>query len=282
MAGGVAQEGGEPAVRQAPHMVEVPADHLPRQVAHVEGDALAARQIGREHLLLHDAGQLHLLEGLRLVAEDLHSADDVALVIQHGGGAGGERHAGAGLGQGVDEHGVLGAHAAHHGAVQGAQVRGAEVVAVLVHVAQHVGGAAPAAHFVGAVARDALGGAVPEHDAALGVGDVDAGVDEVEYLAEPALVDLVRWTSRTASLRIARPSPSVTRAAAGPRNARRRLRRRPTWPKIAPMRTEILRADNAEHLARAAAHLRAGRLVAFPTETVYGLGARADDEAAAG
>jgi len=43
------------------------------------------------------------------------------------------------------------------------------------------------------------------------------------------------------------------------------------------MRTEILLADNPEHLARAAAHLRAGRLVAFPTETVYGLGAGADD-----
>jgi L-threonylcarbamoyladenylate synthase len=34
-------------------------------------------------------------------------------------------------------------------------------------------------------------------------------------------------------------------------------------------------------LARAAELLRAGRLVAFPTETVYGLGARADSEAAA-
>jgi len=44
--------------------------------------------------------------------------------------------------------------------------------------------------------------------------------------------------------------------------------------------TEILQADDPQHLARAAAHLRAGRLVAFPTETVYGLGARADDERA--
>jgi L-threonylcarbamoyladenylate synthase len=46
------------------------------------------------------------------------------------------------------------------------------------------------------------------------------------------------------------------------------------------MRTEILRADDPAQLARAAAHLRAGRLVAFPTETVYGLGARAGDERA--
>ncbi len=46
------------------------------------------------------------------------------------------------------------------------------------------------------------------------------------------------------------------------------------------MRTELLRAADPEHLARAAEHLRAGRLVAFPTETVYGLGARADDEEA--
>src|SRR5246127_1636806 len=33
-------------------------------------------------------------------------------------------------------------------------------------------------------------------------------------------------------------------------------------------------------LRRAAAELAAGDLVAFPTETVYGLGARADDDAA--
>ncbi len=40
--------------------------------------------------------------------------------------------------------------------------------------------------------------------------------------------------------------------------------------------TQILRADAAA-IARAADVLRAGGLVAFPTETVYGLGARADD-----
>ncbi len=43
--------------------------------------------------------------------------------------------------------------------------------------------------------------------------------------------------------------------------------------------TEILPAD-APGVARAAALLRAGASVAFPTETVYGLGARADDAAA--
>lgn len=41
-----------------------------------------------------------------------------------------------------------------------------------------------------------------------------------------------------------------------------------------------LLAADAAGIARAAALLRAGRLVAFPTETVYGLGARADDDRA--
>ena len=42
----------------------------------------------------------------------------------------------------------------------------------------------------------------------------------------------------------------------------------------------VLDGSNAEAVARAAAALAAGDLVAFPTETVYGLGARADDDAA--
>jgi L-threonylcarbamoyladenylate synthase len=50
------------------------------------------------------------------------------------------------------------------------------------------------------------------------------------------------------------------------------------------MRTEVLKVDpvapGAEPIARAAAVLRAGGLVAFPTETVYGLGANARDPAA--
>jgi L-threonylcarbamoyladenylate synthase len=45
------------------------------------------------------------------------------------------------------------------------------------------------------------------------------------------------------------------------------------------MRTERLTADAAS-IARAAEILRRGGLVAFPTETVYGLGARADDSRA--
>ena len=50
------------------------------------------------------------------------------------------------------------------------------------------------------------------------------------------------------------------------------------------MNTEVLRV-NAEQpqagvIARAARVLQAGGLVAFPTETVYGLGASALDEAA--
>ncbi|MFW6189785.1 MAG: L-threonylcarbamoyladenylate synthase [Planctomycetota bacterium] len=43
------------------------------------------------------------------------------------------------------------------------------------------------------------------------------------------------------------------------------------------METERLQADDHGDLARAAALLRDGRIVAFPTETVYGLGARAGD-----
>ncbi len=42
----------------------------------------------------------------------------------------------------------------------------------------------------------------------------------------------------------------------------------------------LLDARSPQALADAAAHLAAGELLAFPTETVYGLGARADDDAA--
>jgi L-threonylcarbamoyladenylate synthase len=42
----------------------------------------------------------------------------------------------------------------------------------------------------------------------------------------------------------------------------------------------LLDGNDAAAIARAAAALAAGELVAFPTETVYGLGARADDDAA--
>src|SRR5947209_19048766 len=52
------------------------------------------------------------------------------------------------------------------------------------------------------------------------------------------------------------------------------------------MHTTLLTVDPAspepEAVARAAAVLRAGGLVAFPTETVYGLGANALDAAAVG
>ena len=46
------------------------------------------------------------------------------------------------------------------------------------------------------------------------------------------------------------------------------------------MKTELLQADRREDVRRAARLLREGAVVAFPTETVYGLGARADDAAA--
>jgi L-threonylcarbamoyladenylate synthase len=41
------------------------------------------------------------------------------------------------------------------------------------------------------------------------------------------------------------------------------------------MKTEILSSDDPGALARAIEHLQAGRLVAFPTDTVYGVGALA-------
>lgn len=46
------------------------------------------------------------------------------------------------------------------------------------------------------------------------------------------------------------------------------------------MAVKILHGDEPQALAQAATQLAAGGLVAFPTETVYGLGARADDDAA--
>ncbi len=44
--------------------------------------------------------------------------------------------------------------------------------------------------------------------------------------------------------------------------------------------TVILRAEDPEALEEALAWLRRGEVVAFPTDTVYGLGVRVDDEAA--
>jgi L-threonylcarbamoyladenylate synthase len=46
------------------------------------------------------------------------------------------------------------------------------------------------------------------------------------------------------------------------------------------MRTELLQLGDPRDLRRAARHLRAGRVVAVPTETVYGLAVRCDDQAA--
>lgn len=43
------------------------------------------------------------------------------------------------------------------------------------------------------------------------------------------------------------------------------------------MQTERLDGEHEPDLARAAELLRSGAIIAFPTETVYGLGARADD-----
>jgi len=50
----------------------------------------------------------------------------------------------------------------------------------------------------------------------------------------------------------------------------------PTLPKDVPTEAHVSACEQYgvphEEIARAAALLRAGRLVAFPTETVYGLG----------
>jgi len=46
------------------------------------------------------------------------------------------------------------------------------------------------------------------------------------------------------------------------------------------MKTLLLNAESERDMQVAAGLLRDGKVVAFPTETVYGLGARADDEAA--
>lgn len=46
-------------------------------------------------------------------------------------------------------------------------------------------------------------------------------------------------------------------------------------------RTEFLSAENDENIKRAAEIIKNGGLVAFPTETVYGLGANALDPEAA-
>jgi L-threonylcarbamoyladenylate synthase len=51
------------------------------------------------------------------------------------------------------------------------------------------------------------------------------------------------------------------------------------WKKLVPVPTPIMPAD-PQTIVRAAALLRAGRLVAFPTETVYGLGGDATDDRA--
>ncbi len=46
------------------------------------------------------------------------------------------------------------------------------------------------------------------------------------------------------------------------------------------MKTELLQSDDPGDLRRAAAHLRTGRVVAVPTETVYGLAVRCDHQRA--
>src|SRR6186713_2302758 len=57
---------------------------------------------------------------------------------------------------------------------------------------------------------------------------------------------------------------------------------RPPRSSASPAGDRAMRLDgrDAAAVADAAKHLAAGELVAFPTETVYGLGARADDDAA--
>lgn len=49
---------------------------------------------------------------------------------------------------------------------------------------------------------------------------------------------------------------------------------------MTPVETQIIRADHPEVISRALLTLKKGGLVAFPTDTVYGVGALAFDEAA--
>src|SRR5580698_7603780 len=56
----------------------------------------------------------------------------------------------------------------------------------------------------------------------------------------------------------------------------------PGWSGTKPARPRVKALTSPSDIAKAAALLRAGGLVAFPTETVYGLGANALDEAAVG
>src|SRR5262249_23103940 len=55
--------------------------------------------------------------------------------------------------------------------------------------------------------------------------------------------------------------------------------RQPPWKEAVALTADVARAGSAA-IARAAALLRAGRLVAFPTETVYGLGGDATNDRA--
>src|SRR5437867_2890447 len=70
------------------------------------------------------------------------------------------------------------------------------------------------------------------------------------------------------------------------RTPNRRMRRRCVPPRCSgsypssPSSMPLLDAQDPQAIARAAQALADGELVAFPTETVYGLGARADDDAA--
>src|ERR1700727_3140258 len=54
----------------------------------------------------------------------------------------------------------------------------------------------------------------------------------------------------------------------------------PGWSGTKPARPRVKALTSPSDIAKAAGLLRAGALVAFPTETVYGLGANALDETA--
>jgi len=87
--------------------------------------------------------------------------------------------------------GPLAGRRANHAAIEGTQVRGAEHAAVLIPVPQDVSRAAVPHNVPCCMSGYALGALAPEHDAPVGVRDVNAGVDAVEYLAEAPRVDLV-------------------------------------------------------------------------------------------
>ena len=143
------------------------------------------------------------------------------------------------------------------------------------------GGPAVAAAVAGALRDPAVGAVLLDRHGVLAVGStMEEAVDRLE------VVELLCATWHAAWVAGGDPRRRPAGARAGGRR-RRRPRRcaggargRGRAPVTEPGSPRVLPGDDPAAIAEAAALLRAGRLVAFPTETVYGLGANALDAAA--